>query len=77
MVKRIQVNLGASSVSKNTNTAQSADRRIVIKRTAQITSGDQKRLLFENQSIYISLEVVRRLPSPGSTTFDDNYGHNH
>ncbi len=37
-----------------------------MKRTAQITGGDQKRLLFENQSIYISLEVVRRLPSPGS-----------
>jgi mannose-1-phosphate guanylyltransferase/mannose-6-phosphate isomerase len=63
-VKRIQVKPGASlSLQKHHHRAE---HWIVVKGTAEITNGDKKLLLTENQSTYIPLGEVHRLANPGS-----------
>ncbi len=63
-VKRIQVKPGASlSLQKHHHRAE---HWVVVKGTAEITNGDQKLLLSENQSTYIPLGEVHRLANPGS-----------
>ncbi len=63
-VKRIQVRPGASlSLQKHHHRAE---HWIVVKVTAEITCGDKKLLLTENQSTYIPLGEVHRLANPGS-----------
>ncbi len=63
-VKRIQVKPGASlSLQKHHHRAE---HWVVVTGTAEITNGDQKLLLSENQSIYIPLGEVHRLANPGS-----------
>jgi mannose-1-phosphate guanylyltransferase/mannose-6-phosphate isomerase len=63
-VKRIQVKPGASlSLQKHHHRAE---HWVVVKGTAEITCGDTKRLLTENQSTYIPLGEVHRLANPGA-----------
>lgn len=63
-VKRIQVKPGASlSLQKHHHRAE---HWVVVTGTAEITNGDQKLLLSENQSTYIPLGEVHRLANPGS-----------
>ena len=63
-VKRIQVNPGASlSLQKHHHRAE---HWVVVKGTAEITCGDKKLLLTENQSTYIPLGEVHRLVNPGT-----------
>lgn len=63
-VKRIQVNPKASlSLQKHHHRAE---HWIVVKGTAEITCGNQTRLLTENQSTYIPLGETHRLTNPGS-----------
>jgi len=63
-VKRIQVKPGASlSMQKHHHRAE---HWVVVTGTAEITNGDKKLLLSENQSTYIPLGVVHRLVNPGS-----------
>jgi mannose-1-phosphate guanylyltransferase/mannose-6-phosphate isomerase len=63
-VKRIQVKPGASlSLQKHHHRAE---HWIVVKGTAEITCGDKKLLLTENQSTYIPLGEVHRLANPGA-----------
>jgi mannose-1-phosphate guanylyltransferase/mannose-6-phosphate isomerase len=67
-IKRIQVNSGASL------SLQKHDRRsehwIVVKGTAEVTKGERKRLLSENESIYIPVGTVHRLANPGPTPLE-------
>ena len=63
-VKRIQVKPGASlSLQKHHHRAE---HWVVVKGTAEITCGDKKLLLSENQSTYIPLGEVHRLANPGT-----------
>ncbi len=63
-VKRIQVKPGASlSLQKHHHRAE---HWIVVKGTAEITNGDIRLILTENQSTYIPLGEVHRLANPGS-----------
>ncbi len=63
-VKRIQVKPGASlSLQKHHHRAE---HWVVVNGTAEITCGDKKLLLTENQSTYIPLGEVHRLANPGS-----------
>ncbi len=63
-VKRIQVKPGASlSLQKHHHRAE---HWVVVTGTAEITNGDKKLLLSENQSTYIPLGEVHRLANPGS-----------
>jgi mannose-1-phosphate guanylyltransferase/mannose-6-phosphate isomerase len=63
-VKRIQVNPGASlSLQKHHHRAE---HWIVVKGTAEITNGEKKLTLTENQSTYIPLGEVHRLANPGT-----------
>ena len=63
-VKRIQVKPGASlSLQKHHHRAE---HWVVVTGTAEITNGDQKLLLSENQSTYIPLGEVHRLANPGT-----------
>jgi len=63
-VKRIMVKPGASlSLQKHHHRAE---HWIVVKGTAEITSGDKVFLLTENQSTYIPLGEVHRLANPGT-----------
>lgn len=63
-VKRIQVNPGASlSLQKHHHRAE---HWIVVQGTAEITCGDKKILLTENQSTYIPLGEVHRLANSGT-----------
>jgi mannose-1-phosphate guanylyltransferase/mannose-6-phosphate isomerase len=63
-VKRIQVNPGASlSLQKHHHRAE---HWVVVSGTAEITCGDKKLLLTENQSTYIPLGEVHRLANPGT-----------
>ena len=62
-VKRIQVKPGASlSLQKHLHRAE---HWVVVKGTAEITCGDKKLRLTENQSTYIPLGEVHRLANPG------------
>jgi mannose-1-phosphate guanylyltransferase/mannose-6-phosphate isomerase len=63
-VKRIQVKPGASlSLQKHHHRAE---HWVVVTGTAEITCGDKKLLLTENQSTYIPLGEVHRLANPGT-----------
>ena len=63
-VKRIQVKPGASlSLQKHHHRAE---HWVVVSGTAEITCGEKKLLLTENQSTYIPLGEVHRLSNPGS-----------
>lgn len=63
-VKRIQVKPGASlSLQKHHHRAE---HWVVVKGTAEVTCGDKKHLLTENQSTYIPLGEVHRLANPGA-----------
>ena len=67
-VKRILVKPSASlSLQKHHHRAE---HWIVVKGTAEITCGDQKLLLSENQSTYIPLGEVHRLANPGTTPLE-------
>jgi mannose-1-phosphate guanylyltransferase/mannose-6-phosphate isomerase len=67
-VKRIQVKPGASlSLQKHHHRAE---HWVVVVGTAEITNGDQKLLLSENQSTYIPPGKVHRLSNPGSTPLE-------
>jgi mannose-1-phosphate guanylyltransferase/mannose-6-phosphate isomerase len=62
-VKRIGVKPGASlSMQKHHHRAE---HWIVVRGTAEVTCGDKKILLTENQSTYIPLGEVHRLANPG------------
>ena len=62
-VKRIGVKPGASlSLQKHHHRAE---HWIVVRGTAEVTCGDKKLLLTENQSTYIPLGEVHRLANPG------------
>jgi mannose-1-phosphate guanylyltransferase/mannose-6-phosphate isomerase len=62
-VKRIGVKPGAAlSLQKHHHRAE---HWIVVKGTAEVTCGDKKLLLTENQSTYIPLGEVHRLANPG------------
>ncbi len=63
-VKRIQVKPGASlSLQKHHHRAE---HWVVVRGTAEITCGDKKLLLTENQSTYIPLGEVHRLANPST-----------
>jgi len=63
-VKRIQVKPGASlSLQKHHHRAE---HWVVVNGTAEITCGDKRLLLTENQSTYIPLGEVHRLANPGT-----------
>jgi mannose-1-phosphate guanylyltransferase/mannose-6-phosphate isomerase len=63
-VKRIMVKPGASlSLQKHHHRAE---HWIVVSGTAEVTCGDKKLLLTENQSTYIPLGEVHRLANPGT-----------
>jgi len=63
-VKRLQVKPGASiSLQKH---RYRAEHWVVVRGTAEITCGDKKLLLTENQSTFIPLGEVHRLTNPGS-----------
>ena len=67
-VKRIQVKPGASlSLQKHHHRAE---HWIVVKGTAEVTCGDKKILLGENQSTYIPLGEVHRLANPGKVPLE-------
>ena len=67
-VKRIQVKPGASlSLQKHHHRAE---HWIVVKGTAEVTCGDQVKVLSENQSTYIPLGEVHRLANPGTTPLE-------
>ncbi len=62
--KRIVVNPGASlSLQKHKHRSE---HWIVVNGTAEVTVGDQVRLLQENESTYIPAGTVHRLANPGS-----------
>ncbi len=63
-VKRIQVKPGASlSLQMHYHRAE---HWVVVSGTAEITNGDKKIVLSENQSTYIPLGQVHRLANPGT-----------
>jgi mannose-1-phosphate guanylyltransferase/mannose-6-phosphate isomerase len=67
-VKRIQVKPGASlSLQKHHHRAE---HWIVVKGTAEVTCGDKKLMISENQSTYIPLGEVHRLANPGKVPLE-------
>lgn len=67
-VKRIQVKPGASlSLQKHHHRAE---HWIVVTGTAEVTCGDKRILLGENQSTYIPLGEVHRLANPGKVPLE-------
>ena len=67
-VKRIQVNPGASlSLQKHHHRAE---HWIVVSGIAEVTCGEKKILLGENQSTYIPLGEVHRLANPGKVPLE-------
>ncbi len=67
-VKRIVVKPGASlSLQKHHHRAE---HWIVVSGTAEVTCGDKKMLLTENQSTYIPLGEVHRLANPGKVKLE-------
>ena len=67
-VKRILVNPGASlSLQKHHHRSE---HWVVVNGTAEITCGEKKLLLTENQSTYIPLGEVHRLANPGSVSLE-------
>jgi mannose-1-phosphate guanylyltransferase/mannose-6-phosphate isomerase len=67
-VKRIMVKPGATlSLQKHHHRAE---HWIVVSGTAEVTCGDKKLLLTENQSTYIPLGEVHRLANPGKVPLE-------
>jgi mannose-1-phosphate guanylyltransferase/mannose-6-phosphate isomerase len=67
-VKRIMVKPGASlSLQKHHHRAE---HWVVVSGTAEVTRGDSKLLLSENQSTYIPLGEVHRLANPGKVPLE-------
>lgn len=67
-VKRIMVKPGATlSLQKHHHRAE---HWIVVSGTAEVTCGDRKLLLTENQSTYIPLGEVHRLANPGKVPLE-------
>jgi mannose-1-phosphate guanylyltransferase/mannose-6-phosphate isomerase len=67
-VKRILVKPGASlSLQKHHHRAE---HWIVVSGTAEVTCGERKLLLSENQSTYIPLGEVHRLANPGKVPLE-------
>jgi len=67
-VKRIQVKPGASlSLQKHHHRAE---HWVVVSGTAEVTCGERKILLGENQSTYIPLGEVHRLANPGKVPLE-------
>jgi mannose-1-phosphate guanylyltransferase/mannose-6-phosphate isomerase len=67
-VKRIQVKPGASlSLQMHYHRAE---HWIVVKGTAEITNGDERITLTENQSTYIPQGQIHRLANPGKTPLE-------
>jgi mannose-1-phosphate guanylyltransferase/mannose-6-phosphate isomerase len=67
-VKRIMVKPGASlSLQKHHHRAE---HWIVVSGTAEVTCGERKQLLTENQSTYIPLGEVHRLANPGKVPLE-------
>lgn len=67
-VKRILVNPGASLSLQMHH--HRAEHWIVVSGTAEVTNGDKKILLTENQSTYIPLGQVHRLANPGKVPLE-------
>jgi mannose-1-phosphate guanylyltransferase/mannose-6-phosphate isomerase len=67
-VKRIMVKPGASLSLQMHH--HRAEHWIVVKGTAEVTVGDRKILLTENQSTYIPLGEVHRLANPGKVPLE-------
>jgi mannose-1-phosphate guanylyltransferase/mannose-6-phosphate isomerase len=64
-VKRIVVNPGGClSLQKH---AHRAEHWVVVRGTALVTIGDEKKMLKENESVYVPLGAVHRLENPGRT----------
>lgn len=64
-VKRIVVNPGGRlSLQKH---AHRAEHWVVVRGTALVTIGDDKKTLKENESVYVPLGAVHRLENPGKT----------
>lgn len=64
-VKRIVVNPGGRlSLQKH---AHRAEHWVVVRGTALVTIGDEKKTLKENESVYVPLGAVHRLENPGTT----------
>ena len=62
-VKRIVVKPGAKlSLQKHHHRAE---HWVVVRGTAEITIGDDKRILHENESVYIPIGEIHRLANPG------------
>jgi len=62
-VKRIMVNPGATLSLQMHH--HRAEHWIVVQGTAEVTCGDRKTILTENQSTYIPLGETHRLANPG------------
>jgi mannose-1-phosphate guanylyltransferase/mannose-6-phosphate isomerase len=67
-VKRIMVKPGASLSLQMHH--HRAEHWIVVSGTAEVTCGDKKILLAENQSTYIPLGETHRLANPGKTPLE-------
>lgn len=67
-VKRIMVHPGASLSLQMHH--HRAEHWIVVSGTAEVTCGDKKLLLTENQSTYIPLGAVHRLANPGKVELE-------
>ena len=64
-VKRIVVNPGGRlSLQKHEHRAE---HWVVVRGTALVTIGDEKKTLKENESVYVPLGAVHRLENPGKT----------
>jgi mannose-1-phosphate guanylyltransferase/mannose-6-phosphate isomerase len=67
-VKRIQVKPGATLSLQMHH--HRAEHWIVVSGTAEVTCGDEKRLLTENQSTYVPLGQLHRLANPGKVPLE-------
>jgi mannose-1-phosphate guanylyltransferase/mannose-6-phosphate isomerase len=67
-VKRIVVNPGGRlSLQKH---AHRAEHWVVVRGTALVTIGEEKKTLNENESIYVPLGAVHRLENPGTMSLE-------
>ena len=62
-VKRIVVKPGSRlSLQKHTHRAE---HWVIVRGSARVTIGDETRMLYENESVYVPIGVVHRLENPG------------
>jgi len=67
-VKRIQVNPGSSlSLQKHYHRSE---HWVVVKGVAEITCGENKKILNENESTYIGIGEIHRLSNPGESVLE-------